>query len=107
MRRFYVLGMWLIGASFAAAADWPQWLGPNRDGSTTEKIAPWKGDVKVLWRQAAGEGHSSPVVVGGNVFLFARQRGQDVETIDGFDAATGKPVLHHEYPRGPFQDPFG
>jgi len=26
----------------AAAADWPQVLGPNRNGTTSETIAAWK-----------------------------------------------------------------
>src|SRR5882724_2145934 len=38
-----------MSAGTAAAADWPQWLGPNRDGSTTETIVAWKGDLKPVW----------------------------------------------------------
>ena len=33
------------------AGDWPQWLGPHRDGSTPEKIKPWKDALKVVWRK--------------------------------------------------------
>ena len=25
----------------AVAEDWPQWLGPRRDNSSKEKVAPW------------------------------------------------------------------
>ena len=46
----------------AFAEDWPQWLGPRRDNSSTEKVAPWKGKLQVLWRKPVGEGHSSPVI---------------------------------------------
>src|SRR5437870_2821196 len=56
----------------AFAADWPQWLGPNRDGSSPEVVKPWKGDPKVVWRAAVGEGHSSPVVAAGRVYVHFR-----------------------------------
>ena len=55
----------LIGAP-ALAGDWPQWLGPNRDGTSPEKIKPWKDKLKEAWRVEVGPGHSSPVVVNGN-----------------------------------------
>ena len=51
------LALLLCSASLSVAGDWPQWLGPNRDGTSPEKIAPWKGDLKVLWRGEVGEGH--------------------------------------------------
>jgi len=92
----------------AGAEDWPQWLGPRRDGTSTEVIKPWKGEPKVVWRVPVGEGHSSPVVAGGLVFLHTKVNGQDAEQLLAYDAATGKvrgggqPVPHV-----PFSSPFG
>lgn len=40
----------LFGAT-AHAGDWPQWLGPKRDGGTTETVATWKDPLKIAWRQ--------------------------------------------------------
>ena len=40
----------------AFGEDWPQWLGPRRDNSAKEKVAPWKGKLKMLWRQAGRRG---------------------------------------------------
>jgi outer membrane protein assembly factor BamB len=97
----------LIVAPLAQAEDWPQWLGPRRDSSTVEKIAPWKGDLTVAWRQTVAEGHSSPVVADGKVYLHACPTGKDAEVISCFDAVTGKPQWSREYPRGPFQGLFG
>jgi outer membrane protein assembly factor BamB len=94
-------------ASAASADDWPQWLGPQRDGSTVEKVAPWKGDLKIGWRQAVAEGHSSPVVADGKVYLHTRLAKKDIEAVDCFDATSGKPLWHVEYPRAPFQSIFG
>jgi outer membrane protein assembly factor BamB len=88
------------------AADWPQWLGPRRDGSSTEKVAPWKGPLKVRWRQPVGEGHSSPVVVGDRVYLHVKLPGKDVEALQAFDTDKGKELWSTPYKRGPFKDPF-
>ena len=65
----------------APAADWPQWLGPNRDCSSPEIVVPWKEPLKVLWHKPVGEGHSSPVVAGGKVFLHTKVKDKDQEEI--------------------------
>src|SRR5271156_6734270 len=33
--------LFLVLTPLAGAADWPQWLGPHRDNSTPEIVAPW------------------------------------------------------------------
>src|SRR5689334_2978658 len=58
----------LVCSVVAVAGDWPQWLGPNRDGSSPEKVSPWKEAPKVLWRKPVGEGNSGPVVADGRVY---------------------------------------
>jgi outer membrane protein assembly factor BamB len=97
----------VAGAEPAADADWPQWLGPRRDGSTTEKVAPWKGDLKALWRVPVGEGHSSPVVAGGLVFLHTKVKDKDAELVQAFDARTGKPKWEQAYDKPKFATLFG
>ena len=87
----------------APAADWPQWLGPNRDGSSSETVVPWKEPLKVLWHKPVGEGHSSPVVAGGKVFLHTKVKDQDQEEISAYDAKTGELLWHKAYDRAPFQ----
>jgi outer membrane protein assembly factor BamB len=89
----------LLACSVSVAADWPQWLGPKRDASTTEKVAPWKGSLKLLWRQPVGEGNSSPVVAGGRVFLHTKVAGKNEERLTAYDAASGEPIWHKDYPR--------
>jgi outer membrane protein assembly factor BamB len=93
--------------ALAAAGDWPQWLGPTRDGVTSEKVAPWKEAPKVLWRQPVGEGHSSPVVAGGRVFLHVKAKDKDAEEVRAFDARSGKPIWNTGYERAKFASPFG
>lgn len=89
------------------AADWPAWLGPRRDGVSTETIKPWKGDLKVLWRVPVGAGHSSPVIARGKVYLHARVKDRNAEELICFDANTGKQLWATNYPRDFFFSPFG
>jgi outer membrane protein assembly factor BamB len=105
MRRLYLL---LVLASFTAplrAADWPQWLGPTRDAVTTEKIAPWKMPPVKVWSVSVDEGHSSPIVADGKVFLHVRDKDQEV--IHAFDAAKGEAIWKSAYPRPEFNSLFG
>ena len=91
----------------AVAADWPSWLGPNRDSASSEKVAPWKEAPKALWKQPAGEGHSSPVVAGGKVYLFTKVADKDEEELTAYDAAKGDKLWSASYARGPFNGLFG
>jgi outer membrane protein assembly factor BamB len=91
----------------AAAADWPQWLGPNRDGSSAEVVRPWKVAPKILWRHSVGEGNSSPVVANGRVFIHARVKDKFEEEMVAFDATTGKVLWQSSHPRAEFTSLFG
>jgi hypothetical protein len=93
--------------TLAAAADWPQWLGPHRNGTSPEKVTAWQSPPQVVWRKTVGEGHSSPVVAGGRVFLLSKVQGKDEEAVQAFDAATGKQVWRTTYPKAPFTSLFG
>ena len=55
------------------AQDWPQWRGPNRDGSAPALSSQWPKVLKEEWKVTVGLGHSSPVVAGGKIYVFARQ----------------------------------
>lgn len=91
----------------ALAEDWPQWLGPTRDGVSTEKVVAWKEAPKKAWSVPAGEGHSSPVVAGGRVFLHHKLKDKDDEELAAFDAKTGKELWRTAYARGAFKSLFG
>jgi len=75
-----------------AGADWPQFLGPTRNGISTETglLQTWsqKGPP-VLWEREVGEGFSGPVVAGERLILFHRLDGDEV--VECLDPATGKP----------------
>lgn len=97
----------LLAASFAAAGDWPQLLGPNRngvyDGGDLDTSWPEKGP-RQLWTRDVGAGFSNPVVGAGRLILFHR-RG-DNEIVESLDARTGEPDWKFEYPSS-YRDDFG
>lgn len=99
----------ILMGPLAPAADWPQWLGPQRDGVTTEIVSPWTEAPRVVWRCEVGNGYSSPVVSGGVVYLHARSVEKDKETEDvlAFDANTGKPVWSDTYQRETYRSALG
>src|SRR5438309_9898826 len=92
----------LLLPSTGRAEDWPQFLGPRRDGTSKEIIAPWTGEPRVVWRVPVGEGHSSPVVAGAFVFLHDKVAGENVERLAAFIAADGKTLAEMTHPRGEF-----
>src|SRR5262245_65037071 len=106
LRNFTLLAI-LAGTSISTAADWPQWLGPDRNGSTNETIKPWKAAPEVAWRAPVGEGHSSPVVADGKVYLHYRVAGKDEERLTAFDASSGKEIKSIDHGRKPFKGMFG
>lgn len=95
----------LIVPSFGA--DWPQWLGPNRDGASSEKVDAWKGDLKPLWKKEIGEGNSSPVVANGMVFLHTKVKDKDIEKVQAFDAKSGDLKWEKTYDKTKFKPLFG
>jgi outer membrane protein assembly factor BamB len=107
MMRLAACLVCFLPLTLAGAADWPQWRGPMRDGVSSEPVEPWKGELKVLWRQPVGEGHSSPVVAAGTVYLHVRVRDKEQEEVLAFDAATGKEQWRSTYDRGEFKNIYG
>src|SRR5262245_39635455 len=63
----------LLVSTLLLAADWPQWRGPHRDGVSQETglLQEWPNDGPPLrWKRTdIGTGYSTPVVVGGKVYV--------------------------------------
>lgn len=103
MRHAWVLTAGLLVAFLIAparAGDWPQVLGPNRDGiaAPDEKLADtWPADgPPVEWRRDVGAGYSGIAVAGSRAVIFSRVG--DREVVEGIDAATGKTLWSDGHP---------
>ncbi|MCI0702398.1 MAG: PQQ-like beta-propeller repeat protein [Planctomycetia bacterium] len=99
MHRFLVaISLTLTLALTLHAADWPTFLGPTRDGVSTEKgiIKPWpeKG-LRKVWECDLGRGYAPPVVATGK--LYHCDRFGDNIRLTARDATTGKELWKYEY----------
>jgi hypothetical protein len=73
--------------------DWPQWRGPRSDGTSLSRGVPtsWGRDRGLCWAsELPGEGHSSPIVAGGRVFVTAALGAGHERALLRLDAATGR-----------------
>lgn len=88
-----------IASGGLRAGDWPQILGPNRNGiAVDEKLADKlpSGGPKAIWSRPVGEGFAGVAVASGVVVVFHRQG--DDEVVEALDAATGKPKWKAAFP---------
>ncbi|MBL8822138.1 MAG: PQQ-like beta-propeller repeat protein [Planctomycetia bacterium] len=96
------------------AEDWPQWMGPNRDGRWNETSTidqfPAEG-AKILWRKPLAGGYAGPAVANGKVYVFDYVRGEGKlgnspnvrakfngqERLLCLDAKTGEKLWEYKY----------
>lgn len=97
---------WLPAAAALLGADWPQFLGPDRNGVSVETLpATFPSDgPKTLWSMKLGSGWSGPVVVGGRVLIHHRL--EDDEILEAVDATTGRSLWKCPHPTH-YADDFG
>ncbi|HLN21778.1 MAG TPA: PQQ-binding-like beta-propeller repeat protein [Bacteroidales bacterium] len=85
--------------SGVSAQDWPQFLGPNRNGSSPQKglLRKWpSGGPEVLWTVNVGPGYGGPVIKGDKVYMLDREdRTGDIMRC--FDFNTGKELWRYSY----------
>jgi outer membrane protein assembly factor BamB len=110
LARLIVAVLLLTFPTTALAADWPQWMGPQRNGSSPETglltTFPAAGP-KVVWKVEGGDGYSAVAVVGTRAVTMV-QRDKD-ELVVALDAASGKelwkvrcgPAYMNQYGNGP------
>jgi len=65
----------------AAAADWPQWRGPNRDGISQETglLPEWPEEgPKLLWQLTEiGDGYATPAIAGAHIYMLSSHGVED------------------------------
>ena len=76
-------------AALASASDWPRFRGPNGAGISTDENLPSEigKDRNVVWKQKTPKGNSSPIVVGGRLWITGHDGGERIVLC--YDAATG------------------
>jgi outer membrane protein assembly factor BamB len=108
IRRFFLSFTLCCCASIrGAASDWPQFLGPTRDGvyAGTDLADAWSTEgPPVVWRKNIGEGFSGVAVANHLLILFHRLK--EKEVIECLDARTGAPKWSYSYPTS-YRDDFG
>jgi outer membrane protein assembly factor BamB len=81
----------MLGA-MAAAADWPQFRGPGRDGRSSETglLRNWKdGQPRLEWKtDGLGEGYGSLAISSGRIYMQGALAGRS--GVHCLEAATGK-----------------
>lgn len=96
----------ILALNSLPAADWPQFLGPHRDGSAaaSENAITGTQEAERVWKKDLGTGFAGPVVAGGKVFICHRV-GDEIVT-EALAAATGQPAWRHAYATD-YRDSFG
>ena len=102
---FAAIGTTLFGA--APATDWPQLLGPQRDGvyggPPLAKSWPKEGPP-VPWKRDVGQGFAGPAVSGERLILYHRVENRAV--VECLDARTGKELWKAGHATD-YRDDFG
>lgn len=91
----------LLAAVDVRADDWPQWLGPRRDGVWRETgiLETLPTSLAIRWRAKVGLGYSGPIVAEGRVYVTDRERKPaEIERVLCFDEKTGQPLWTYSYP---------
>ena len=108
MRRPLIVVLTIALALGVRAADWPQHLGPERNGVGAVGEAPFpetfEGDLEVLWEKDLGTGFAGPVIAGGLALIFHREG--DEAALDAVDPLNGRSKWRYAY-RTDYVDSFG
>ena len=80
----------LIQHSLTIAADWPQLLGPNANGISSETglVSKWgTNGPPIVWQKKIGTGYGAPSVRNNMVVLHHRVEGQEI--VEAFTVEDG------------------
>jgi outer membrane protein assembly factor BamB len=92
----------LLIAAALAGQDWPQFLGPTRNGVYPGSL-PARPPA-LAWKTEIGQGFAAPVAVQGKLIVFHRVGNR--ETVECLEAQTGKRLWVYDYATA-YRDDFG
>ena len=90
-----------------AGEDWPCFLGPRHDGTSSETglLSEWaETGLRLVWEKDVGTGYSAPSVRGERL-VYHHRIGRE-EIVQCVNAVTGRAIWMHRYPSS-FVDPYG
>jgi outer membrane protein assembly factor BamB len=96
---FFPLVIILVSITNVLSEDWPQLLGPNRDGTSPQKglLRTWpESGPEVLWTVSVGRGYGGPVVKDGKVYFLDRDD-KVGDNLRCFDLSNGKELWNFAY----------
>ena len=86
----------LTAAWSGFAADWPQVLGPQRDGQANqETVKPWQGELKIQWSYDCGAGYAGVAVANNRVLVWHRDG--DREHLDCLRSEDGSRIWRQSF----------
>jgi outer membrane protein assembly factor BamB len=115
MKLIRLLSLAFLGITLPLhAADWPNWLGPQRTGASPETglLTTWpKSGPKLLWKVPGGAGYSTVAIAQGKAITQVQH--DDAEFVLALDAAKGAklwetkigPAYKNSYGDGPRATP--
>jgi outer membrane protein assembly factor BamB len=106
-RVLIVLAAMTVALVNVTAQDWPQILGPGRNGIYTGPpiVASFpRSGPPQIWARDIGAGFAGPAVSAGTLVLFHRVNNREV--VEAMDAATGKTRWTFDYATS-YRDDFG
>jgi outer membrane protein assembly factor BamB len=105
--RYPLFVVVFLGVCALRAEDWPRFLGPRGNGTSTESglldSLPAQGPP-VIWEKDIGTGYSAPSISAGKLVLHHRLRDQEI--VQAFKLPKGEALWRYAYPSG-YVDPYG
>ena len=99
MKKYLFAIALLAQTLYMQAQDWPQFMGPNRNGITTQEglLRTWpEGGPQTLWSVNLGIGFGGPVIKAGKVYLLDRDD-EVGDTMRCYDLNMGKELWNYAY----------
>lgn len=97
----------LLTLPLTVSADWNDFLGPERNGKSAEKIevSPWRNTgPPVVWHKKIGTSYGAPTIADGRLFIFGRHG--DMARLTCMESDTGTELWRFEYPTD-YEDMYG
>lgn len=118
MRFLLIASLFFNLCLLSFASDWPQWRGPQRDGSARfHAPATWPQQPQQQWQTQVGDGYGSPVLAAGRLFVLTGDGNK--EFVTAIAADSGEVLWVFDYPidfkpngyalkfgKGPFATPL-